>query len=134
MRLALGAAFLLLAACGGPAKPKVILPGTLDLTVAKEDEVRPSCPSELPGQEKDNTIDCLYGAAVNALAPYEAQLKEKGWSSLDGGSSWTGPPTADGEPGACLTVRSFQSNFRRRERTVLEFELVATHGGCHATA
>jgi hypothetical protein len=133
LKLVLAAA-LLFGACGGPAAPKIVLPGKLDLAVAEGDELRPSCPSEAPGTEKDNAIDCLYGAAKDALAPYEKQLTAKGWSSLDGGSSWAGPPTADGEPGACLTVRSFQSNFRRRERTVLEFELVATHGGCHATA
>ena len=127
---------LLLAACSGPAKPKIILPGKLDLLVAADDELRPSCPSEVPGTEKDNAIDCLYGAATDAIAPYGKQLTEKGWTSLDPGT-WRGPANADGVH-ACLVVRSFQSNFRRRERTVLEFELVdpaigcPTGGGAHA--
>lgn len=119
---------LLLAACGGPAKPKIVLPGKLDLTVAADDELRPACPSEAPGTDKDNAIDCLYGAASDAFAPYQKQLKDKGWTSIDQ-QTWTGPANADGVHG-CLVVRSFQSNFRRRERTVLEFELVDPAIGC----
>ena len=124
-------AVLALAACSGPAKPKIVLPGKLDLEVAADDEFRPSCPSEAPGTEKDNVIDCVYGAATNALAPYAEQLKEKGWTSSDQ-QTWSGPANADGIRG-CLVVRSFQSNFRRRERTVLEFELVDPAVGCPVT-
>ncbi len=127
MGMALAAA-LLLAACGGPAKAKIVLPGRLDLALAADDELRPSCPSEALGREKDNAIDCLYGAARDAFAPYAAQLKEKGWTSTDQ-QTWTGPANAEGASG-CLVVRSFQSNFRRRERTVLEFELVDPRVGC----
>jgi hypothetical protein len=119
---------LALAACSGPAKPKIVLPGKLDLAVSPDDELRPACPSEAPGTEKDNAIDCLYGAATDAFAPYETQLKEKGWTSIDR-QTWSGPANADGVR-QCLVVRSFQSNFRRRERTVLEFELVDPAIGC----
>lgn len=119
---------LVLAACGGPARPTLILPGKLDLALAAEDELRPACPSEASDQETDNAIDCLYGAATDAFAPYAKQLKEKGWISSDQ-QTWTGPANAEGVHG-CLVVRSFQSNFRRRERTVLEFELVDPAIGC----
>ncbi|MFT3722080.1 MAG: hypothetical protein QM773_00725 [Hyphomonadaceae bacterium] len=119
---------LVLAACSGPAKPKIILPGKLDLSVSADDELRSACPSEAPGTEKDSPIDCLYGAATDAFAPYAKQLKEKGWASIDQ-QTWSGPANADGVHG-CLVVRSFQSNFRRRERTVLEFELVDPAIGC----
>lgn len=122
---------LLLAACSGPAAPRIILPGKLDLALAADDELRPSCPSEAPGAEKDNAIDCLYGAANDAFAPYAAQLTQKGWTTGDQ-QTWSGQPDADGVR-PCLVVRSFQSNFRRRERTVLEFELVDPAVGCPAT-
>lgn len=123
-------ALVFLASCGGPAGPQIILPGRLDLDVAPGDELRESCPSEVPGAEKGNAIDCILGPAHEAFKPYAAALKDRGWTSSDQ-QTWLGPQDAEGVHG-CLIVRSYQSNFTKRERTVLEFELVDPAIGCPA--
>jgi hypothetical protein len=124
-------ALVTLTGCAGPAAtPQVILVGHLDLDVAAGDELKKECPSEAPGAAQSGMIACILGPAKDAFAPYEKQLKAKSWSSRDS-QTWTGPLDAEGMP-RCLVVRSFTSTFTRRERTVLEFELVDPAVGCPA--
>ena len=107
---------LALAACTAPAQ--TILPSLLDLPVAKGDELK-LCPTDGVA-DTTPTADCVIGPAKDALAPYAAALRVKGWSSKRGDTFWTPPSGA----ASCLFISAFQTNFSMRERTVLEFRVI----------
>ena len=109
-------AAVLLAACTAPAQ--VILPGLLDLPVAKGDELK-LCPTD-GVKDTTPTADCVLAPAKDALAPYAAALRAKGWSGQKADTYWTPP----GGGASCLFISAFQTNFSMRERTVLEFRII----------
>ena len=104
------------AACTAPAQ--TILPGLLDLAVVKGDELK-LCPTD-GVQDTTPTADCVLGPAKDALAPYAAALKAKGWSGDKADTFWTPP----GGGNTCLFISAFQTNFSLRDRTLLEFRII----------
>src|SRR5579871_5381275 len=73
---------------------QLILPGKLDLLVAKGDRIK-LCPDD---GVTDTTpdADCIIGPAKDALGPYANELSAKGWRTGDG-KVWTAPEVASSQ-------------------------------------
>jgi hypothetical protein len=103
----------------GKSEPQIILPGKLDLAVVAGDELK-LCPAD-GVEDTTPAADCVIGPASNALAPYAKALKSKGWIEETGGGVWMSP--AGEARRRCLVVSGFRTNFTKRERTLLEFQV-----------